>query len=55
MNKRRLSILLIIALVFTFSLAGFGYGETDTKAEYDDYVEHATKPAITLKLTVTAE
>lgn len=34
--KRRLSIFLIIALVFTFLSAGFTYGETDTKADYDE-------------------
>lgn len=27
----------------------------DTKAKYDDYVDHATKPTITLELTVAAE
>ena len=27
----------------------------DTKAKYDDYVTNATKPTITLKITVAAE
>ncbi len=38
MYKKRLSIFLIIALVFSFSTAGFSYGKTgdDLQSEYDD-------------------
>lgn len=36
MNTKRLSIILLIILTFTFSFAGFSYAETDTQAEYDD-------------------